>query len=95
MIRLEQIRESERRSHEDVYTNHALYESGSWLQKPVKTVIELLPYFEKVKELRVLDLGCGVGRNCIAIARHFSHIPCRIDCIDILPLAIEKLNQNA
>lgn len=95
MTRLEQIRENERRSHEDVYRNHTLYESGSWLQKPVKTVTELLPCFEKASEFCALDLGCGVGRNCIAIARHFTHIPCWIDCVDILPIAIEKLNLNA
>ena len=95
MYRLEKIREREKKSHIDAYTTHALYQDGSWLKKPVKTVLELLPCFDGYRRLRVLDLGCGVGRNCIAIAQYFSSIACRIDCVDILELAIEKLNRNA
>jgi len=43
----------------------------------------------------VLDLGSGVGRNCIPVAQHFSGIPCRVDCVDILELAVAKLKDNA
>lgn len=92
---MEQIRKNERDSHTELYSTSGLYEPGSWLQKPIKTVTDLLGYFEDRFSLRVLDLGCGVGRNCIAIAKHFSHISCRIDCVDILELAIEKLMENA
>ncbi len=95
MSRLEEIRSKERDSHIEAYTSYALYEEGSWLKKPIKTVLDLLPWVEKRSQIRVLDLGCGVGRNCIAIAQYFQDIDCQIDCIDILELAIEKLNQNA
>ena len=60
-----------------------------------KTVQELIPLFSSYKKLRVLDLGCGVGRNCIEIASKYKQIDCKVDGIDILPLAIEKLNENA
>ncbi len=93
--RLEQIRESEKRSHIEMYSNSELYKEGSWLRKPIKTILDIIPLFNGYTELNVLDLGCGVGRNCIAIAQHFRHIPCRIDCVDILDLAIEKLCDNA
>ena len=93
--RLEQIRESEKRSHIEMYSNSELYKEGSWLRKPIKTVLDIIPLFNGYTELNVLDLGCGVGRNCIAIAQHFRHIPCRIDCVDILDIAIEKLCDNA
>lgn len=93
--RLQKIRASERKSHTEMYSNDELYQEGSWLKKPVKTVLDILPLFEDYKELHVLDLGCGVGRNCISIARRFKHIPCTIDCIDYLELAIEKLLRNA
>lgn len=94
-MNLEQIRENERISHQKIYANMELYEEGSWLSKPVKTIVNLFPHFSGYDEMRVLDLGCGIGRNCIAIAQHFQHIPCTIHCVDILDFAIEKLNENA
>ena len=95
MDRLVRIRHAEAESHTEAYTNHALFSAGSWLAKPVKTVLDLLPLFDGYAEFRGLDLGSGVGRNSIPVAQHFKHIPCRVDCVDILELAIEKLNENA
>lgn len=93
--RLKQIRESEKQSHIEMYSNSELYKEGSWLRKPIKTVLDIIPLFNDYSELNVLDLGCGVGRNCIAVAQSFKKIPCEIDCVDILDLAIEKLYENA
>ena len=95
LSRLKEIRQAEVDSHTEAYNNHALFHAGSWLAKPVRTVLDLLPLFEGYKKFRGLDLGCGVGRNSIPVARHFKDIPCRVDCVDILELAIEKLNENA
>lgn len=92
---IDKIREAEKASHIEVYSSAKLFESGSWLQKPVKTVLDILPLFENYKELNVLDLGCGVGRNCIPIAQKFNTIPCKIDCVDILDFAIDELNNNS
>lgn len=93
--RVKSIRQAEARSHVEAYQNFELYSPGSWLSKPVKTVMDILPYFDGYKQLRVLDLGSGIGRNAIAIAEHFQNIECRIDCVDILEVAIEKLKENA
>lgn len=93
--RLARIRESERKSHTEIYTNEKLYQPGSWLQRPIKTVQEIVPYFDSYKELRVLDLGCGIGRNVIYLADHFRNIDCLVDCVDLLDIAIEKLLENA
>lgn len=93
--RINQIRQAEADSHREAYTNNALFAAGSWLAKPVKTVMDLLPLFDGYAEFRALDLGSGVGRNSIPVARYFKDIPCRVDCVDILELAIEKLNENA
>ena len=95
MSRLKEIRQAEAASHTQAYTCHSLFSPGSWLAKPVKTVIELLPLFEGYAQFVALDLGSGVGRNSIPVAQHFSGIPCRVDCVDILELAITKLNENA
>ena len=95
LCRLDEIRKAEAESHTQAYTNHSLFSPGSWLAKPVKTVMDLLPLFEGYTNFRALDLGSGVGRNCIPVAQRFSGIPCRVDCVDILELAIAKLNENA
>lgn len=93
--RVKSIRKAEAGSHAEAYHNYELYSPGSWLSKPVKTVMDSLPYFDGYKQLRVLDLGSGIGRNAIAIAERFQNIECRIDCVDILEVAIEKLKENA
>ena len=95
LCRLDEIRKAEAESHTQAYTSHSLFSPGSWLAKPVKTVMELLPLFEGYTQFAALDLGSGVGRNSIPVAQHFSGIHCRVECVDILKLAIAKLNENA
>lgn len=92
---IQQIRENEKVSHTQIYSSAELFEGGSWLRKPIRTVLDLFSHFETASRLRVLDLGCGVGRNCIPLAIRFQHIPCIVECVDILDFAIEKLNANA
>lgn len=92
---IDKIRDAEKASHIEIYSTAKLFESGSWLAKPVKTVMDILPLFENYKNLNVLDLGCGVGRNCIPIAQKFNNTNCTIDCVDILEFAIKELNENS
>ncbi len=40
--RLSRIRESEKKSHNEIYINEKLYDTNSWLAKPIKTVQEIL-----------------------------------------------------
>lgn len=89
------IRNAEAESHTEVYTKYSLFSAGSWLAKPVRTVLEILPLFDGYTKFCGLDLGSGVGRNSIPVAQYFKDIPCRVDCVDILEVAIEKLNVNA
>lgn len=93
--RIKDIRKAEADSHLQMYSEHELFAEGSWLSRPVKTVMDLVPYFSTYSSIRALDLGCGVGRNSIPIAKAFSQIPCTVDSVDILPYAIEKLLDNA
>ena len=91
-----QIRENERLSHTEIYTKEKLYDTDTWLKKPIKTIQEIVPLFSGCRELRILDLGCGVGRNSIFLAEKLrTENDCRIDCVDILDIAISKLNQYA
>ena len=93
--RIARIRKSERKSHTEIYMNEELYNTNSWLRKPIKTVQEISLLFDDYNELRVLDLGCGVGRNSIYIAERFKNKNCVVDCVDLLEIAIEKLMMNA
>ena len=93
MNRLEAIRRAEAESHTAAYETLQLYAPGSWLSKPVKALEALLPLYADREGLRVLDLGSGVGRNAIACARALRGA--QVTCVDILPMAIEKLLENA
>ena len=91
--RLTEIRRAEAQSHTAAYESLELYAPGSWLSKPVRALEALLPHYAEKRGLRVLDLGSGVGRNAIACARAWEG--CTVECVDILPMAIEKLLENA
>ena len=93
MNRLEQIRKAEAQSHIAAYESLELYAPGSWLSKPVKALAPLLELYENREGLRVLDLGSGEGRNAIACAKKLPDSV--VECVDILPVAIEKLLENA
>ncbi|MCR8631311.1 class I SAM-dependent methyltransferase [Paenibacillus radicis (ex Xue et al. 2023)] len=89
--RIETIRDGERKYHEACYDNYKLFEAGSWLHKPVKTVMETLKQFEEYGELTVLDLGCGVGRNSIPLAESIKSRSGVMVCVDLLESALSKL----
>ncbi len=46
---LKSIRDAEKASHIEIYSSAKLFESGSWLQKPVKTVTDLIPHFKNTE----------------------------------------------
>lgn len=90
--RIKIIRNEERKYHEACYDNYKLFEEGSWLSKPVKTVMDTLTYFNSNDHLTVLDLGCGVGRNSIPIAESMKERQAgKIICVDIIESVLKKL----
>ncbi|MFB7142172.1 class I SAM-dependent methyltransferase [Gottfriedia sp. NPDC056225] len=93
MNRIEYIRTEEKKYHDFCYDNYKLFEEGSWLYKPVKTVMELLPLFDNKDSLNVIDLGCGVGRNSIPIAEAIKDRNGKVVCVDLLDSALTKLNE--
>ncbi|GEN44852.1 class I SAM-dependent methyltransferase [Alkalibacillus haloalkaliphilus] len=92
MSRVEFIRNEEKKYHDFCYENYKLFEEGSWLYKPVKTVMDLLPLLEgKTNNIKVLDLGSGVGRNSIPIAQDIKTKNGKVLCVDLLDSALDKL----
>lgn len=94
MSEFDAIRSAEIEYHDVFYKSTKLYEPGSWIGKPVANVMEAFEMIDISKPLKILDLGSGVGRNAIAIAQ-MSIDGTVIDCVDLLPSAIEILNDNA
>ena len=60
--RIAYIRSEEKKYHDFCYDNYNLFEAGSWLHRPVRTVIDLLDEYEDHEYLSVLDYGSGVGK---------------------------------
>ncbi|KRE39994.1 class I SAM-dependent methyltransferase [Paenibacillus sp. Soil522] len=89
--RLDRIRTAEKKYHEACYDDYKLFEEGSWLHKPVKTVMANLSLLENKEELQILDLGCGVGRNSIPIAEVLRNSRGQVVCVDLLESALSKL----
>ncbi len=95
MDNIKRIREKETDYHELLYENNDLFSNSSWLHKPVKSVFESFDLLYEKDDLTILDLGCGVGRNSIPIAQKLIGSNSKVICIDMLDIAIRKLNDNA
>lgn len=89
--RVTYIRSEEKKYHDFCYNHYNLFEQGSWLHRPVKTVIDLLDDYKDQAYLSVLDLGSGIGRNSIPIAESFKTRNGKVVCVDLLESAINKL----
>ncbi|EEK78870.1 hypothetical protein bcere0009_22750 [Bacillus cereus R309803] len=53
--------------------------------------MDLIDHFEGQKNLQVLDLGSGVGRNSIPLAQKIKNASGTITCVDLLDSALTKL----
>ena len=88
-------RKSEKEYHDKLYSEAALFEPGTWLEKPVKLVIDSFrsQLEHNDKNINVLDLGCGVGRNSIPIAKMIKDKGGFVTCVDLLGSACSKLEE--
>lgn len=90
MDRIKSIREAEKNYHDYCYDQYSLFTEGSWLHKPVKTVLDYMDFLEGIEEVKILDLGSGIGRNSIPMAQKLDKV--KVVCVDILDSAIQKLS---
>ena len=91
--RLEEIRLKEKLYHDNFYENVELFQEGSWLEKPVKTVMDTFELLPQKNNLRLLDLGCGVGRNSVPLAQRLKGTGGKVVCIDFLESAMINLER--
>jgi len=95
MKKIDSIREKEKTYHTKLYKDETLFNKGTWLEKPVKTVIDTFELVKKHDKLVILDIGSGVGRNAIPMAELIKDTSGIVVCIDLLNIAISKLNDYA
>jgi 2-polyprenyl-3-methyl-5-hydroxy-6-metoxy-1,4-benzoquinol methylase len=95
MTKSDKIKKFEVDYHNDLYSHKKLFTPGSWLANPVNEVLEAceLLTIKPNQDINILDLGCGVGRHSIALAKKLASKDARIFCLDFLPLAITKLRE--
>jgi len=84
-----------KRYHTTLYRNVKLFKKGSWLDKPDTVVMNLARKLGRVNNLLVLDLGAGVGRHAIPIAKIIGKNNGKVICVDYLKVAEEKLIENS
>lgn len=92
MNHFETARLEEMAYHEDFYRQHQIFQPGSWLAKPVKTVMDAFELLNG-RQTSILDLGCGVGRNSIPLAQKL--VEGNVICVDLLETALSILIENA
>lgn len=86
--------EENNRYYQNFYSSHTLFRKGSWIEKPEERLIQLVKdHLVTKKNVRVLDLGGGVGRNAIPIAQLIASNGGIVECVDFIPMSIEKLRE--
>ncbi|MFB8373453.1 class I SAM-dependent methyltransferase [Paenibacillus taichungensis] len=92
----EAARKAEAGYHSNFYQNNELFESGTWMARPMPMVMDMLERLLTHKtELRVLDLGCGVGRHTIPIAQRLGQTNSEVIGVDLLDEAVDGLRKYA
>lgn len=94
MNNFNRARKEEMDYHEKFYRENELFQPGTWISKPVKIAMDSFDLLE-LDNINALDLGCGVGRNCIPLAQRLEGRHGMIYCVDLLHSAIDILNLNA
>ncbi len=80
--------EETRRLYDAMYRDAADY---YWTRRPSDSSLAVLEHLPPVRPLRLLDLGCGEGRNAVFFARNGY----RVIAVDILGEGIEKTKRLA
>ena len=88
--------------HSEYYRRYRLFDESSWLARPDAGLMQLVNDYlmlrrEPEEPVRILDLGCGVGRNAVPVAMALKEaaVPCLITAVDVLAESIELLRENA
>lgn len=93
---MNRAKEATREYHQNLYSRAELFEKGTWLEESDELLLKIAEEnFAGKENVRVLDIGSGMGRNAIPIAQLIAPRGGTVTCIDFLDIAVEKLKANA
>ncbi len=81
------------RYHEDLYASTPLGAADSWLVEPDRLVLKSIDLSSGMDPILAFDLGAGVGRHTIPMARGLA-AGSRVVAVDVIPSAIRHLEAN-
>lgn len=87
-------REETRRYHEELYSSPEGRDPDAWLNRPAPIVMDALRHLDRSGPVLAYDLGAGVGRHTIPLARTLP-TGSRVVAVDLLDTAIEGLKERA
>jgi tellurite methyltransferase len=81
--------------HKAYYGRFKLFEKDSWLESPDKALMDILAFLDGAP--KILDLGCGVGRNAVPMAQALKKANKKgtVTGVDVLAESITLLEQYA
>ncbi|RUT35523.1 class I SAM-dependent methyltransferase [Paenibacillus zeisoli] len=92
----EEARKAEEQYHSKLYSEKEILEPGTWMSEPIPVVMELQERLLQLKkDLVIMDLGSGAGRNTIPLALRLKGSDSKVIGIDLLDEAVDKLRENA
>ncbi|MNK57862.1 arsenite S-adenosylmethyltransferase [compost metagenome] len=94
--KFEEARKAEETYHSKLYNEKEILEPGTWMSEPIPLVMELQDrLLQYKKDIVIMDLGSGAGRNTIPLALKLKGSSSRVIGIDLLDEAVNKLRENA
>ncbi|WP_433943050.1 class I SAM-dependent methyltransferase [Paenibacillus sp. SN-8-1] len=92
----EEARRAEETYHSKLYSEKEILEPGTWMSEPIPLVMELQDRLLRYKkDIVIMDLGSGAGRNTIPLALKLKGSGSRVIGMDLLDEAVNKLRENA
>jgi tellurite methyltransferase len=90
MSEFERARHETVRYHEELYSSAGLGQTGTWLARPHRLLLDALAHIPSGRPVIAYDLGAGIGRHTIPMMRQLP-VGSEVYAVDLLPSALHSL----